>query len=146
MRFREIRVQRDPACPICGAHPSIKQLIDYQQFCGISSEMHPDEVSVHDMKKALENPALGIRVIDVREPDEYRAAKVEGTTLLPLSQLAQRFGELDPHQEYYLHCKGGVRSLKALEFLRQQGFGKLKSVAGGILAWSSEIDPKVPKY
>ena len=92
------------------------------------------------------NPSSGIKIIDVREPDEHKVANVKGATLLPLSQLPQRFKELDPNQAYYLHCKGGVRSMKALEFLRGQGFNNLKSVAGGILAWSSEVDPSVPKY
>ena len=92
------------------------------------------------MKKALDNPSLGIKVIDVREADEYEIAKVDGVPLLPLSQLNERFTELDPNQQYYLHCKAGVRSLKALNFLRQQGFKYLKSVKGGITAWSEEID------
>ena len=107
--------------------------------------MHPDEVTVQDMKQALENPKLGIKVLDVREPDEYQIAHVEGVPLLPLSQLAQRYSELDPGQSYYIHCKGGVRSLQAVQFLRQHGFGSLKSVKGGIKAWSEEIDPNVPK-
>ena len=108
--------------------------------------MHPDEVTVQDMKQALENPKLGIKVLDVREPDEYQIAHVEGVPLLPLSQLAQRFSELDPKQSYYIHCKAGGRSLQAVQFLRQQGFTSLKSVKGGIKAWSDEIDPNVPKY
>lgn len=108
--------------------------------------MHPDEVTVQEMKEALTNPKLGICVIDVREPDEHRICCVEGVTLFPLSQLPQRFRELDPEQTYYIHCKAGGRSLKALEFLRQQGFKRLKSVRGGITAWSNEIDPAVPKY
>lgn len=146
MKFRELKVKRDSHCPLCGDKPEITGLIDYEAFCGISNDMHPDEVSVQDMKKALENPSSSIKVIDVREPDEHKVANVKGATLLPLSQLPQRFKELDPNQAYYLHCKGGVRSMKALEFLRGQGFKNLKSVAGGILAWSSEVDPSVPKY
>lgn len=151
MRFREIRVRRDPACPLCGEHPTITGLIDYEQFCGgpktnEETKMHPDEVTVQEMKEALSNPKLGICVIDVREPDEHRICCVEGVTLFPLSQLPQRFRELDPEQTYYIHCKAGGRSLKALEFLRQQGFKRLKSVRGGITAWSNEIDPAVPKY
>jgi adenylyltransferase/sulfurtransferase len=107
---------------------------------------NPDEVTVQDMKKALDDPKLGIKVIDVREADEYEIAKVDGVPLLPLSQINERFTELDPNQQYYLHCKAGVRSLKALNFLRQQGFKYLKSVKGGITAWSEEIDSKVPRY
>jgi adenylyltransferase/sulfurtransferase len=108
--------------------------------------MHPDEVTVQDMKQALENPKLGIKVLDVREPDEYQIAHVEGVPLLPLSQLAQRYSELDPEQPYYIHCKAGSRSLQAVQFLRRHGFASLKSVKGGIKAWSEEIDPSVPKY
>ena len=102
-----------------------------------------DEVTVQDMKRALDQPALGIQVIDVREADEYAAACVAGTKFLPLSELGARFGELDPSRAYYLHCKAGVRSLKAVAFLKQQGFQQVKSVRGGILAWGAEIDPSV---
>ncbi len=151
MKFREVKLRRDPKCPLCGDHPTIRELIDYEQFCGIPTEpvnpgSHPDEVTVQDMKKALEQPALNIRVIDVREPDEFQIARVKGTQLVPLSTLPQKFTDLDPNQQYYLHCKAGVRSMKALLFLREQGFKYLKSVKGGISAWSDEIDHDVPKY
>ncbi len=151
MTFRELKLRRDPQCPICGEHPTIKELIDYQQFCGLPAEPmnaanHPDEVTVHEMQRALTNSQLGIQVIDVREPDEYEIAHISGTRLLPLGQLAQRFTELDPQQTYYLHCHSGVRSLKAVKFLQAQGFKYVKSVKGGIQAWSDEIDPSVPKY
>jgi adenylyltransferase/sulfurtransferase len=150
MKFRELKLRRDPACPVCGEHPTIKELIDYETFCGIVPEPentgNPDEVTVQDMKKVLDNPGLGIKVVDVREPDEYEIAKVAGVPLLPLSQLHSRFTELDPNQQYYLHCKAGVRSLQALNFLRQQGFKYVKSVKGGITAWSDEIDSNVPRY
>ena len=150
MKFRELKLRRDPQCPICGEQPTITALIDYETFCGIEPEPerqeNPDEVTVQDMKKALANPALGIKVVDVREPDEYEIAKVAGVPLLPLSQLNERFTELDPNQQYYLHCKAGVRSMKALNFLRQQGFKYVKSVKGGITAWSVEIDSNVPRY
>jgi len=151
LKFRELKLRRDPQCPVCGEHPTIKELIDYEHFCGITPEAaapqaNPDEVTVQDMKKALDTPALGIKVVDVREPDEYEIAKVQGVPLLPLSELSNRFTELDPNQTIYLHCKGGVRSLKALNFLKQQGFKYVKSVKGGISAWSEEIDSSVPKY
>jgi adenylyltransferase/sulfurtransferase len=151
MKFRELKLRRDPQCPICGEHPSITELIDYEGFCGFGEtpeapSLHPDEVSVQQLKQALDDPSLGIRVIDVREPAEYQIAHIEGVPLLPLSQLAQRFRELDPAQNYYIHCKIGVRSLHAVEFLRQQGFQSVKSVRRGITAWSDEIDPNVPKY
>jgi molybdopterin/thiamine biosynthesis adenylyltransferase/rhodanese-related sulfurtransferase len=150
LKFRELKLRRDPQCPVCGEHPTIKELIDYEQFCGIVPEQesaaNPDEVTVQDMKKALDDPKLGIKIVDVREPDEYEIAKVAGVPLLPLSELPNRFTELDPNQQYYLHCKAGVRSLKALNFLRQQGFKYVKSVRGGISAWSEEIDSNVPRY
>ena len=150
LKFRELKLRRDPQCPICGDHPTIKKLIDYETFCGIVPEPenagNPDEVTVQDMKKALDNQGLNIKVVDVREADEYEIAKVAGVPLLPLSQLSERFTELDPNQQYYLHCKAGVRSMKALSFLRQQGFKYVKSVKGGITAWSDEIDRNVPRY
>ena len=151
MQFRELKLRRDPQCPLCGEHPTITQLIDYQTFCGTPppaspTTMHPDEVTVHDLKKALENPQLGIQVLDVREPHEHQIAHLDGARLLPLSTLAQHFSELDPNRSYYLHCKAGGRSLKALQFLREQGFKHLKSIKGGLTAWSDEIDPAVPKY
>ena len=151
MKFRELKLRRDPQCPVCGEHPTVTRLIDYEGFCGLSPQtenatLHPDEVTVQEMKAALENPKLGIKVIDVREPTERELARVEGVPLLPLSQLSERFAELDPEQTYYLHCKAGGRSLQAVQFLRQQGFKHLKSVKGGITAWSEQIDPSVPKY
>jgi adenylyltransferase/sulfurtransferase len=151
MKFREVKLRRDPQCPLCGDHPTIKGLIDYEQFCGIPAEpiapgAHPDEVTVQDMKKALTDPKLAIRVIDVRELDEHQIARIDGVPLVPLSVLPQKFTELDPNQTYYITCKSGIRSLKALQFLREQGFKYVKSVKGGISAWSEEIDPNVPRY
>jgi adenylyltransferase/sulfurtransferase len=151
MKFRELKLRRDPECPVCGEHPTIRELVDYEMLCGIKQEtknndMHPDEVSVQDVKRALDDPKLGIKVIDVREPDEHQIAHIEGAMLLPMSSLQQRFTELDPNSSYYIHCHSGGRSMRALQFLRQQGFKSLKSVAGGITAWSDEIEPGVPKY
>lgn len=144
MRFREIKVRPDPGCPICGKNPSIKELIDYNVVC--QSTMNTDEVTVQELKQALDNPGSGVLVLDVRELAEHQVARIQGAQLLPLSELTQRWGELDPSREYYIHCKAGVRSMKALLFLRQQGFKRLKSVKGGISAWSDEIDAAVPKY
>ena len=151
MKFREVKLRRDPQCPLCGDHPTITKLIDYEQFCGIPAESasiasNPDEVTVQEMKKALDDPKLGIRVIDVREPDEYQIAHIDGVPLFPLSTLPQKFTELEANQTLYIHCKSGIRSLKALKFLREQGFKYVKSVKGGISAWSDEIDHNVPKY
>jgi adenylyltransferase/sulfurtransferase len=151
MKFRELKLRRDPKCPICGDHPTITQLIDYDQFCGVVPQpanpaANPDEVTVQEMKRALDDPKLRIQVLDVREPDEHQIAHINGVPLLPLSVLPQRFTELDPNLQYYIHCKSGIRSLRALQFLREQGFKYLKSVKGGITAWSDEIDHSIPKY
>jgi molybdopterin/thiamine biosynthesis adenylyltransferase/rhodanese-related sulfurtransferase len=150
MKFRELKLRRDPACPVCGDHPTIKELIDYEVFCGIeptpADNGNPDEVTVQEMKKALDDPKLGIKVLDIREQFEYDIARVPGVPLLPMSELQNRFTELDPNTQYYLHCKVGSRSLSAVDFLREQGFKYVKSVKGGINAWSEEIDSKVPRY
>jgi adenylyltransferase/sulfurtransferase len=150
MKFRELKLRRDPACPVCGDHPTIKELIDYEVFCGIEptpvDNGNPDEVTVQEMKRALDDPKLGIKVIDIREPFEYEIARIDGVPLLPMSELQNRFTELDPNTQYYLHCKVGSRSLSALSFLREQGFKYVKSVKGGINAWSDEIDRNVPRY
>ena len=149
MKFRELKLRRDPKCPICGDNPTITELIDYEQFCGIGLEpdepqQHPDEVTVQQMKEAL--AGTDIAVVDVREYDEAEIAKIDGVPMIPLSELMHRFTELDPNQTIYLHCKMGARSLKAVDFLKQQGFKYCKSVAGGINAWAEEIDPSVPRY
>src|SRR5258706_1282033 len=151
MKFRELKLRRDPQCPICGENPTITELIDYEMFCGITPEpaessANPDEVTVQEMKRALTDKKAGIQVIDVREPDEYEIAHVDGVPLYPLSTIQQRFTELYPNQKYYIHCNSGVRSSQALGFLREQGFKYLKSVKGGISAWADEIDQNVPKY
>ena len=151
MSFREVKLRRDPECPLCGDRPTITEPIDYQQFCGIpeaaeNADADPDEISVQEMKRALENADSEIQVIDVREPDELEIARIDGVPQHPLSQLEMSFLQLDPNRTYYLHCKSGGRSMKALRFLREQGFKHVKSVKGGITAWSEEIDPDVPQY
>jgi sulfur-carrier protein adenylyltransferase/sulfurtransferase len=151
MRFRELKLRRDPQCPLCSENRTITRLIDYEAFCGapppaMTPALHPDEVSVQDLKHALGNPQLGIEVLDVREPGEYQIARINGARLLPMSTLAQRFTELDASQSYYIYCRTGSRSLLAVQFLREHGFQQLKSVQGGIKAWSEEIDPTVPTY
>jgi adenylyltransferase/sulfurtransferase len=151
MKFRELKLRKDPKCPVCGPNPTVTELIDYEMFCGIQPEpvnpgSNPDEVSLLEMKKAIETPSLGIKVIDVREADEQQIARIAGVPLVPLSTLPQRFTDLDPNVQYYIHCKSGVRSMKALRFLREQGFKYVKSVKGGINGWSDEVDPSVPKY
>jgi molybdopterin/thiamine biosynthesis adenylyltransferase/rhodanese-related sulfurtransferase len=150
MNFRELRLRRDPHCPVCGEQPTIKELVDYEQLCGGAANsnrhpMHPDEVSVHDMKRALESSQSRIKVVDIREPSEYAAAHVPGVMFLPLSELQLRLDELDPNENYYIHCRSGGRSLKLVQFLKENGFKNVKSVAGGIHAWADEFDPSMPK-
>lgn len=145
--WQTISVKRDTNCPVCGVRPSIVSLTDVDYTCQSlmnNTTNHPDEVTVQDMKRALENPGLGITVIDVRDPDEHQVAHVEGVNLIPLGVLPQRASELDPEKKYYLHCKAGGRSMRAVEMLRAAGFENVKSVKGGIQAWSREIDPSVP--
>jgi len=144
MRFKELRLRRDPACPVCGERPSITRLTDLEAVCAPRTTDHPDdlgpdEVSVQDMKRALDHPELGITVIDVREPAEWAMASVAGTQRIPLSALVERLGELDPNRSYYLHCQAGVRSLRAVELLRGRGVGSVKSVRGGLQAWAAEV-------
>jgi adenylyltransferase/sulfurtransferase len=151
MSFRELKLRRDPNCPVCGDNPVITELIDYEEFCGIGLEPealgeHPDEVAVHDMKKAMDDSRSDIAILDVREHDEVEISRIEGVPVIPLSELAERFVELDPNQTIYIYCKMGTRSLKAVELLQQKGFKYCKSVAGGINAWSDEIDSNIPQY
>src|SRR5258708_3556528 len=124
MKFRELKLRRDPQCPLCGDNPTITKLIDYEQFCGIPSEpasptANPDEVTVQEMKRALDDPNLGIKLLDIRDPDEFQICHINGVPLIPLAHLPQRFTELDPNQTTYIYCKSGVRSLKAVRFLQE---------------------------
>jgi sulfur-carrier protein adenylyltransferase/sulfurtransferase len=151
MQFRELKIRRDPQCPLCGEQPTITRLIDYAQFCGetapaAAGAAGPDEVTVHDLKRALADASLGIRVIDVREPAEQRIAHIAGVELFPLSQLAESCARLDPDQPLYIHCKSGSRSLQAVKLLKARGFKSVRSVRGGIAAWSRDVDPTVPQY
>lgn len=146
MRFRELKVRRDPRCALCGEYPTITQLVDGVHFCSTTSRpqpspTHSDEVTAEDLQRALENPTLGIEMLDVREPTEPRQTRIPGARLFPLSTLAGRTAELDPAREYYLFCAIGIRSLDAVRFLRGRGFTRVKSVRGGILAWAREITP-----
>jgi molybdopterin/thiamine biosynthesis adenylyltransferase/rhodanese-related sulfurtransferase len=149
MKFRELKLRRDPQCPVCGDNPTVKELIDYEMFCGIQPPDpagDPDEVTVQEMKKALDDPALGIKIVDVREQFEYEIARITGVPLLPMSQIQRRFTELDPNSQYYFLCKVGARSHDVVDFLKEQGFKYVKNVKGGLDAWSAEIDPSVPRY
>ncbi len=155
MKFRELRLRRNPNCPLCGDRPTIRELIDYEQFCGIirggeepslkSAETAIDEISVMELKARLDRKENFV-LIDVREPSEFDICRIPGSKLIPLGDLDKRINELSPENEILIHCKSGGRSRKAVRHLQQAGFKRLKNVTGGILAWADEIDPTVPKY
>lgn len=152
MKFRELKLRRNPECPVCGDHPTIKELIDYHQFCGVPkpgeeqrqtvpySELTPVEV------KAKLDRGDDFQLIDVREPHEHQIGNIPAAVLIPLGQLPQRLAEIDRGREVVFHCKMGGRSAKACELLIASGFTRVFNMKGGILAWSDTVDPKVPKY
>lgn len=149
MRFRELKLRKNPDCPVCGAHPTVTKLIDYNQFCGIRGEEKGAETTLADMTveelKRRMDAGDKIFVLDVREPNEYQIANIGGH-LIPLNDLPKRVAELDANREIVVHCKLGGRSAKAVDFLRQSGFTNVHNLAGGITAWAERVDPKVPKY
>jgi adenylyltransferase/sulfurtransferase len=152
MSFQEFKVRRNPQCPMCGDRPSITRLIDYEQFCGVrGQEATPPaagatgETTVDELKARLDRREK-VFILDVRNPEEYQICRIPGSTLIPLPELSRRFQELDRETEMVVHCKSGMRSARAVQFLREQGFGNLKNLKGGILAWADRIDPAMPKY
>ncbi len=153
MRFRELKLRRNPECPVCGDHPTVTKLIDYQEFCGVargrgappvavaaSGDIEPTEV------RAKLDRGDKFTFIDVREPHEYQICNIPGTKLIPLGELPKRLNELDKNAEIIAHCKSGVRSGKAVTLLKENGFLHARNMKGGILAWSDKVDPSVPKY
>ena len=156
MRFRELKLRKDPDCPVCGTHPTIRELIDYEQFCGVAPVTSPTPLStpvasdrdmtVDELKRKMDAHDPDLFVLDVREPQEFQIARIPGTVLIPLGEVPRRIGELDPSKEIVVHCKSGVRSAKAAEFLRSAGFPRVKNLKGGMLAWIDRIDPSQPKY
>jgi len=149
MKFRELKLRKNPDCPVCGTHPTVTRLIDYNEFCGIRGEETPatsnvPEMQVEELKRTLD-AGEDIFVLDVREPHEYQICNIGGH-LIPLGELPKRVHELDSSREIVAHCRSGVRSAKAVDFLRQAGFRKVRNLAGGILAWADRVDPKMPKY
>src|SRR5205085_1718436 len=151
MRFQEFKVRRNPRCPMCGDKPTITALIDYDQFCGVRGQEAPtpaateSDITAKDLFRLVDvgNPPF---ILDVRNPEEFQICRIPGSTLLPLPELPKRFAELDKGREMVVHCKSGMRSAKAIAFLRQQGFTKLRNLKGGILAWADKIDRTMPKY
>ncbi|HLE62365.1 MAG TPA: molybdopterin-synthase adenylyltransferase MoeB [Pyrinomonadaceae bacterium] len=153
LKFRELKLRKDPSCPVCGENPTIKGLIDYEEFCGLKAgsapgrnEMQLEEIGALQLSQRLRR-GEDIQVIDVREPHEYEIARIPESKLIPLGRVVNRMNEIDPTRETVVHCKGGVRSAKAIEALKRAGFqGRLLNLRGGITAWSDEVDPRVPKY
>jgi molybdopterin/thiamine biosynthesis adenylyltransferase/rhodanese-related sulfurtransferase/molybdopterin converting factor small subunit len=154
MKFRELKLRKDPDCPVCGTHPTVTELIDYEQFCGVapappepSRASAPDsfETTVLELKARLDR-GDDVFILDVREPHEYEINRIEGSTLIPLGDLPERFTELDPSREIVCQCKSGVRSARATSFLRDHGFKHVQNLKGGILAWIDQVDPSQPKY
>jgi adenylyltransferase/sulfurtransferase len=148
MRFRELKLRKDPTCPVCGDDPTIHELIDYEAFCGIGAapSYQGPEIVAEQLKQELDEKGEELVVIDVREPHEWEIAHIDGARLIPLGQLPDRLGELDGHAEIVTYCHKGVRSMKALEILRGAGFGKVRSLAGGVDAWASRIEPGMARY
>ncbi|MBB6146218.1 adenylyltransferase/sulfurtransferase [Silvibacterium bohemicum] len=156
MKFRELKLRKNPDCPVCGTHPTVTKLIDYEQFCGIAPETKAEivndrpvqngipQISAKELKQKLDAKD-GVFVLDVREPHEYQIANF-GAKLIPLGELPARFAELDKNAEIVVHCKTGGRSQRASEFLAQNGFKNVHNLAGGITAWSNDVDPTVAKY
>jgi sulfur-carrier protein adenylyltransferase/sulfurtransferase len=151
MKFRELKVRKDPNCPICSANATIKELIDYDQFCGVGpvgvkeESFGVPEITVEELKAAFD-AKKDFDILDVREPQEFEISQIEGSKLIPMGQLASRIHELDSAREIYILCKSGIRSAKSWKLLHDSGFRRIKNVAEGIDAWSERIDPTLPRY
>ncbi len=149
MKFRELKLRKNPECPVCGENPTVRELIDYEAFCGISPEQILQqsglEITPEELKAKLEN-GEDIILVDVREPVEYEINRIKGSKLIPLSKLPEKVNELDQTREIVLYCKMGGRSARAVQLLRELGFTRVKNLAGGIDAWIEKIDPSMPRY
>src|SRR5204862_5961241 len=155
MRFRELKLKKDPDCPVCGTHPTVTKLIDYEQFCGIhpaapeapgvTAHNPATEITSTELKKRLDRGDK-LTLVDVREPNEYQINRIPGTVLIPLGEVPRRYAELNPDDEIVVNCKVGERSAKAADFLRTVGFKRELNLKGGILDWIDKVDPTQPKY
>jgi molybdopterin/thiamine biosynthesis adenylyltransferase/rhodanese-related sulfurtransferase len=152
MKFRELKLRRNPECPVCGDHPTVTKLIDYQEFCGIPQQAAVPkqeatllEIEPTELKEKIDRGDSFV-LVDVREPHEWQIAKIPTAKLIPLGDVAKRINELNPGDEIVVHCRSGVRSAKAAQLLLDSGFKNVKNLKGGILAWSDKVDPSVPKY
>jgi sulfur-carrier protein adenylyltransferase/sulfurtransferase len=152
MRFRELKLHKNPECPVCSEHPTVTKLIDYQQFCGIAPAAKEEpavkngipQISVTELKRRIDT-GEDLFILDVREPFEYQLANIGGK-LIPQNDVPQQLAEIDRDREVIVHCKSGGRSQRIAEFLKQAGYPRVVNVAGGILAWADQVDPTVPKY
>jgi adenylyltransferase/sulfurtransferase len=151
MKFRELKLRKNPDCPICGAHPRIKELIDYEQFCGIRGEEYEPpaagvpEITARQVKTLMDEKKPFV-LIDVREPHEYQICRIPGSKLIPLGEVPKRMNELNSADAIVVHCRSGMRSAQAVQLLMKAGFRRIHNLQGGILAWSDQVDPSVPKY
>ncbi len=155
MRFRELKLRKDPTCPICGEHPTIDHLIDYEAFCGTivrgseatdTTAIASDEITVADLHARMQAGLTGATLLDVREPHEWEIVHLPGATLIPRIQLPDHLNELSQTDELLVYCRSGVRSAQAVAFLKSMGFKKVKNIRGGMLAWAREVDPSSPIY
>ncbi|HEX4953293.1 MAG TPA: molybdopterin-synthase adenylyltransferase MoeB [Thermoanaerobaculia bacterium] len=158
LKFRELKLKKNPECPLCSEHPTLTQLIDYEQFCGLGPSEAAEEMGIETEELPWEVTSLELKawlddgrdlvLLDVRNPPELAICRIDGSRFLPLPELPERAAELDGEQGRLIvaYCHGGVRSLKAAQYLRARGFGKVVSLAGGIDAWSRHVDPRVPRY
>jgi len=152
MNFRELKLRKDPQCALCSEHATIKELIDYEQFCGIPQQEAEVEtqsgvptISVEELK-ALMDQKEDVYILDVREPQEWGIAHLEQAKLIPLGELPQAVNQLSSADDIVVHCRSGARSARAVQFLMEMGFRKVRNLEGGILAWSERIDPSLPRY
>jgi molybdopterin/thiamine biosynthesis adenylyltransferase/rhodanese-related sulfurtransferase len=151
MTFRELTLRKDPACPLCGERPRITELQDYEELCGVTAageeRVAPGlEIAASEAASLLGQPGSAVTLVDVREPHEYAITRIAGAVLIPLRSLPARLDELDPSRPVVVYCHHGARSLRAVELLRGSGFARATSLRGGIDAWSTEVDPGVPRY
>jgi adenylyltransferase/sulfurtransferase len=152
MKFRELKLRKDPDCPVCGTHPTVTKLIDYEQFCGITPAAtepvklnNATELTSLELKQRLDRGDK-LMIVDVREPNELQINRIQGSLHIALGDIPKRYNELDPNAEYVMQCKSGVRSGKAADFLRSVGFRRVLNLKGGILGWIDQVDPTQPKY
>ena len=155
MKFRELKLRKNPDCPVCGTHPTVTKLIDYDQFCGIhpaasepleaTTVSHATEITAVELKARLDRGDK-LTIIDVREPNEYQINRIAGSTLIPLGEVPRRYAEINQDDELIMQCKSGARSARAADFLRSVGFKKVLNLKGGILEWIDKVDPSQPKY